>query len=77
VKIKFISLVNLIMDKEVVRELIQQECQSELMIEELKKLLDGQQARSEMLSAYDQLINLLGQNGCSEKMALDLIEYLK
>jgi lipid-A-disaccharide synthase len=77
VKIKFISLVNLIMDKEVVRELIQQECQSDLMIEELNKLLDGQQARSEMLSAYDQLINLLGQNGCSEKMALDLIEYLK
>jgi lipid-A-disaccharide synthase len=67
----------LIMDKEVVRELIQQECRSDLMIDELNKLRDGQIARSEMLSMYDQLISLLGQNGCSEKMAVDLIEYLK
>lgn len=77
VKIKYISLVNLIMDKEVVRELIQQECQSDLMVLELNKLRDGQTQRTEMLKVYDQLISLLGQNGCSEKMALDLIEYLK
>jgi lipid-A-disaccharide synthase len=77
VKIKYISLVNLIMDKEVVRELIQQECRSDLMIEELNQLREGKEARSEMLTMYDQLISLLGQNGCSEKMALDLIEYLK
>jgi lipid-A-disaccharide synthase len=77
VKIKFISLVNLIMDKEVVRELIQQDCQSDLMIDELKKIVDGQEARILMLQAYDELISLLGQNGCSEKMSLDLIQYLK
>lgn len=77
VTIKFISLVNLIMDKEVVRELIQHDCQSDLMIDELNKLRDGQEARLEMLNAYEQLINLLGQNGCSDKMAMDLIQYLK
>ena len=77
IKIKFISLVNLIMDKEVVRELIQQDCQSDLMIDELKKIVDGQEARIVMLQAYDELISLLGQNGCSEKMSLDLIQYLK
>jgi lipid-A-disaccharide synthase len=76
VKIKFISLVNLIMDKEVVRELIQQDCQSELMIEELRKLLQGKEQRTEMLKSYDQLITLLGKDGCSEKMAVDLIQYL-
>jgi lipid-A-disaccharide synthase len=76
VKIKFISLVNLIMDKEVVRELIQQDCQSELMIQELRKLLQGKEQRMEMMNAYDQLITLLGTEGCSEKMALDLIQYL-
>lgn len=76
VKIKFISLVNLILDKEVVRELIQNDCQSELMVLELNKLCEGQTSRTEMLKAYDQLITLLGKNGCSEKMALDLIQYL-
>jgi lipid-A-disaccharide synthase len=76
VNIKFISLVNLILDKEVVRELIQQDCQSELMVNELNKLHEGQLPRIEMLKAYDQLITLLGENGCSEKMAMDLIQYL-
>ena len=77
VNIKFISLVNLIMDREVVRELIQQNCQSDLMIIELKKIMAGQAARMDMIEAYDELITLLGQNGCSEKMSLDLIQYLK
>jgi lipid-A-disaccharide synthase len=76
VNIKFISLVNLILDREVVRELIQQDCQSELMVNELNKLREGQLPRIEMLKAYDQLITLLGENGCSEKMAMDLIQYL-
>jgi lipid-A-disaccharide synthase len=76
VNIKFISLVNLILDREVVRELIQQDCQSELMVNELNKLCEGQLPRIEMLKAYDQLITLLGENGCSEKMAIDLIQYL-
>ena len=76
VKIKFISLVNLIMDKEIVRELIQHECQSDLMVGELEKLRDGKEQRIDMLKEYDRLIHLLGQNGCSEKMAKDLIQYL-
>jgi len=76
VNIKFISLVNLILNREVVRELIQQDCQSELMVNELNKLREGQLPRIEMLKAYDQLITLLGENGCSEKMAMDLIQYL-
>jgi lipid A disaccharide synthetase len=59
-----------------VRELIQQDCQSELMVNELNKLREGQLPRIEMLKAYDQLITLLGENGCSEKMAMDLIQYL-
>jgi lipid-A-disaccharide synthase len=65
------------MDKEVVRELIQQDCQSDLMISELNKLIVGQEARIVMLQAYDELITLLGQNGCSDKMSMDLIQYLK
>lgn len=76
VKIKFISLVNLIMDKELVRELIQDDCSSEQMVLELRKIADGQKARMELLSEYEQLIQLLGQEGNSEKMARDLIQYL-
>jgi hypothetical protein len=42
----------------------------------LRKLLQGKEQRTEMMNAYDQLITLLGKEGCSEKMAVDLIQYL-
>ena len=76
VHIKFISLVNLIMDKEVVRELIQHECRTDLMVQELEKLQDGHSERADMLHSYDELISLLGQEGCSEKIASDIIQFL-
>ena len=76
VNIKFISLVNLIMDKEVVRELIQHDCNATLMREELTKLLPGTEARNSQLSNYDELIRQLGNHGASERMAKDLIHYL-
>lgn len=76
VKIKFISLVNLIMEKEVVRELIQRACCATFMQAELEKLLPGSAARNQMLSNYEVLIHQLGDHGASERMAKDLTQYL-
>jgi len=69
IKIKFISLVNLIFDKEVVRELIQHECNPTLIREELNTLLVGGQKREKQLKEYDHLIELLGNGSASEKVA--------
>lgn len=69
VHVKFISLVNLILDKEVVRELIQKDCTSGSMREELKKILPGTPKRQEILSGYQKLIAALGSSGASEKAA--------
>ena len=69
VKIKFISLVNLILDREVVRELIQNECNSEQIVNELKSISENSKKREKILSDYDQLIQLLGQNGSSKRVA--------
>ena len=69
VHIKYISLVNLIMDKEVVRELIQDDCTTKAMQEELKKILPGNKKRKEMLSDYQKLVEVLGSSGASEKAA--------
>jgi lipid-A-disaccharide synthase len=69
IKIKFISLVNLIFDKEVVRELIQHECNPSLIREELDKLRIGGAKRAEQLENYDKLIEMLGNGSASEKVA--------
>ena len=69
VKIKFISLVNLILDKEVVRELIQKDCNSEQIVNELNLIQNDSMKRERMLNDYNQLIQLLGQNGSSKRVA--------
>jgi lipid-A-disaccharide synthase len=77
VKIKFISLVNLIMDKEVVRELIQHECNSVQIREELSYILKEGAKREKMLEEYASLRNSLGGGGASEKVAQSLLKTIR
>lgn len=67
-RVKYISLPNLILDKPVVKELIQSDLTSTNLKTELTKILKGS-AREEMLNEYDGLINLLGNSGASKKVA--------
>lgn len=69
VKIKFISLVNLIMDRLVVKELIQQDLNIEKLKVELQNILPGSPAREKMLSDYKELKKKLGGVGASSKAA--------
>lgn len=68
VDIKFISLVNLIMDREVVKELIQQELNEKMLEVELCKILDGSE-RAKMLQSFVELKEKLGAGGASERAA--------
>ncbi|MGV3631094.1 MAG: lipid-A-disaccharide synthase [Bacteroidota bacterium] len=74
VKIKFISLVNLIMDREVVRELIQHECNAPAIEQELKHLIKGGSGREEVLNSYQILKEKLGSGGASQKVAQSLLK---
>ncbi|NDP26183.1 MAG: lipid-A-disaccharide synthase [Flavobacterium sp.] len=68
ITLKYISLVNLIMDEEVVTELIQGDCNTKRIGEELKKLLDANY-RQMLLHKYDVLEEKLGGIGASQKTA--------
>jgi lipid-A-disaccharide synthase len=70
VKIRFISLVNIILDKLAVPELIQVEFTSQHIQWRLKELLDPKSlVRKQQLSDYDQLVKLIGPAGASKKTA--------
>lgn len=68
ITLKYISLVNLIMDKEVVTELIQDACNTKNIKKELTKILNPEY-RKNLLANYDTLEQKLGGTGASEKTA--------
>jgi lipid-A-disaccharide synthase len=68
VKLPFISLVNLVVDRLLVRELIQSECNQIELTNSLREIL-SKNGRKVILSGYDELIEKLGGKGASEKVA--------
>jgi len=75
VKIKFIGLVNLIMDKTVIKELIQEDCSPKNIAAELDKILNNKTYRREMLANYDKLDEKMGKPGASARTASLIIKY--
>ncbi len=75
VKIKYISLVNLCLDKPLIKELIQFDWNQEALQTEFEKILDGQ-GRIDMLAGYDKLKKLLQYDKTSDKAAEEVIKIL-
>jgi lipid-A-disaccharide synthase len=70
IKVDYIALVNLIMNRPVVKELIQHQLTAANIETELKKIVDNkEQYRSNMLKAYKELEEKLGGGGASDKVA--------
>ena len=74
VKIKYISLVNLIMDKLVVQELIQSDANASRISEVLTSILPGGSTHASILDEYDQLAEKLGGEGASSIVANRLLK---
>lgn len=77
VKVEFISLVNLIAGKEVIKELIQDEAQPDRVNNELNLLLKEGNYRSAMLAEYDSIFKMLDTGSASENTAKLMLEALK
>ena len=78
IKIKYICLVNLIMDKEVVKELIQDELTVENITAELNSILSNSERRQQLLNDYTELKKLLGAGGnASANAAKSIIDFLR
>lgn len=73
VKIKFISLVNLIMDKEIVKELIQDQLTTHNLVQALNKLLEKTDQQELLKKDYAELYQLLSAGGHASQNAASLI----
>lgn len=76
-KVKYISLVNLIANREVVRELFADEFSVENIDAELKQILPGGPKREQMLAGYDELFTILGNEKAPENAARLMVELLQ
>jgi lipid-A-disaccharide synthase len=75
ITLKYISLVNLILDKEIVKELIQDDFNTKNIRAELQKILTPEH-RQNLLKQYDLLEEKLGGEGASRKTAGFIIKHL-
>lgn len=75
--ISYISLPNLIMDRQIVVELIQKDCSLDRVSSELEKITMNSEARDAMLRNYDLLAEKLGSGNASLKTAKLMFEGLK
>lgn len=76
VKVKYISLVNLILDRGLVKELIQDDLNKESLKNELSLLLEDADYRTTLLEGYRELTDILGGAGASERVADLMVGYI-
>jgi lipid-A-disaccharide synthase len=76
IKVKYISLVNLITGYEAVRELVQYSLNEKNLVSELKAILPGGSKRGRILEDYNKVRDILGPAGASERVAEDMVRAL-
>ena len=77
VNVNYLGMPNLLADKEVVPEFIQQQARPGTIAKVMGPLVEDVHAREEMISAFDAIISKLGGGGASEHAAQAILEELK
>ena len=77
VKIRFISLGNLIADRLAFKEFIQDECNADNLVQEVRMLIENSEYRNKMLSDYAEIKKALGGSGASDAVAGAMIQNMK
>ena len=76
-KVKYISLVNLTINKNIVTELVADDMNVNRIKQELSYILPGGSRREQMLADYEEMARILGPAGASERTAHLIVKYLK
>ena len=77
IKIRYISLGNLIVDRLAFKEFIQHDCNADALVTEVRDLIENQDRRNAMLAEYAEIRSLLGGTGASAAVAKAMIAELK
>ena len=76
-KIPYISLVNINLDRECVREIVVSRIDVEAVSQELRSILKGGARRAKMMADYAELQEMMGGEGSSLRVAQDIVKSLR
>ena len=76
-KVPFVSLVNLNLGREAVREMVQCAPSVDEAEQELRSIMIGGSKRAKMLADFDELRSIIGGAGASERFAADIVKTIK
>lgn len=76
-KVKWISLANLIVGREIIRELVQMDCNPRTIADELRKILADEQYDAEFQRNYTELRQRMGSAGASQRAAQAVIKFVR
>ena len=76
IKVKYISLGNLIVDRLAFKEFIQDDCNADALVAEIRDLIENKERRQAMMDEYTEIRNILGGSGASAAVAKAMIEEL-
>jgi lipid-A-disaccharide synthase len=76
-KVKYVSLVNLIADREVVTELLVHHCTAERIGDELNYLLHDREVHKRVMEGYGEVERRLGKPGAPQRAARCIVEQLR
>ena len=77
IRVPFVSLVNLIAGREVVKELLQYDLTKENLTDELTKITINQSTRQSQLDGYAEISNILGEKGASERAGMLMVKEVR
>ena len=76
-RIPYISLVNINLNREAVRELVKARLDVDVASEELRSILPGGSERERMLADFEELSTMIGKEGASDRFAEDIVKSLR
>ena len=77
VKVRYISLGNLIVDKFAFKEFLQNDCNPDVLVHEVRELIENTDRREAMISDYSEIRSRLGGTGASAAVAKAMLEEMK
>jgi lipid-A-disaccharide synthase len=77
IKIKYISLGNLIINRLAFKELIQNDCNSDSLVAEVRRLIEDKDYREAMIADYNEIREALGGKGASAAVAQSMLSVLQ
>lgn len=77
IKVKFVNLINILLNKKVISEMLQNDCQSNKLANEMQKLINNDKLQEQQISQANTALNLLGLNLKQEPSAIAAKEIIK